>query len=49
MAKCSEAFPRPAERELRKRDSIVCFLRPELSLGRGEAEEREGEKVAEGR
>ena len=49
MAKCSEAFPRPAERELRKRDSIVCFLRPELSLGQGETEEGEGEKEDEGR
>jgi hypothetical protein len=49
MAKCSGALHRPAERELRKRDSLVCFLRPELSLGQEETEEGETEKEDEGR
>ncbi len=42
MAKCSASLPCPAERELRKRDSIVCFLGTELSLGQREKEEGEG-------
>jgi hypothetical protein len=49
MARCLKVLPRPVERELRRRDSLVCFLKPELSLGRGETEEGEGEKEDEGR
>ena len=49
MEKCSGALHRPAERELRKRDSLVCFLRPELSLGQEETEEGETEKEDKGR
>jgi hypothetical protein len=49
LAKHMKALPCPAERELRRRDSLVCFLRSELSLGRGEAEEEEGEEEGERR
>ena len=41
MEKCSGALHRPAERELRKRDSIACFLGTELSLRREGSEGRE--------
>jgi len=41
LAKHVKPLPRPAERELRRRDSLVCFLRPELSKGWGETEEGE--------
>ena len=47
MEKCSGALHRPAERELRKRDSIVCFLGTELSLGQREEEEGEREEEDE--
>ena len=42
MAKCSTFLPRSAERELRRHDSVVCFLGTELSLGQREKEEGEG-------
>jgi hypothetical protein len=47
MAKCSTSLPRPAERELRRHDSIVCFLGTELSLGQREKEEGEREEEDE--
>ena len=45
MAKYSVALPSPAEHEFWRRDSIVCFLGTELSLGRGE--KKEGEEQEE--
>ena len=47
MAKCSEAIPHPAEREIQGHDSLVCFLGTELSLGQGEEEEGEREEEQE--
>jgi hypothetical protein len=44
MAKWSTSLPRPAERELRRHNSIVCFLETELSLGQREKDEGEREE-----
>lgn len=43
MGKCWRALPHPTKRELGRRDAIVCFLKPGLPPGRGEAEEGEEE------
>ena len=47
LAQHMQSLPRLAERELRRSDSLICFMRPELSLGREETEEGEGEEEDE--